>query len=178
MDKEKPYAKNWRVAFKEALEYRFSHIKNSKYFNEKIINRIELFINLNLKKWTDPSEYVLSHVDGMQGMAKFKNSKWLFCGHIDLEDYRFTDPRFVLAGFEVCINYSATSKIPVAFWNAYSKHKKVDGSYRVIKKLFKLLYFMSWIHMIDLNIKNKKISRKMTNRYLNEIKILVEISER
>ncbi|MFA5936962.1 MAG: hypothetical protein WC822_03730 [Candidatus Paceibacterota bacterium] len=167
-----PYKKNWEKSFFLALDLRLKYLIENKYFNKKDSKTLTTFIENKKIKWTSPREYVFSHVDGLQGMVEYKKNKWIFNGHIDLEDYRFTDQRFVLAGFEIGANYS-TKKAPAVFWNEYLKFKKIDKSYEELKDLFKVFYFMSWVHMTDISLKNKKSSRKTNQIYLNKIKKLI-----
>ena len=86
-----PYLTEWKSSFFLALEIRFYHLINNKYLSKEGAKKIDIFILNKKNKWTDPKEYVFSHVDGIQGMVNYIDSKWVFNGHIDLEDYRFTE---------------------------------------------------------------------------------------
>ncbi|MDO8486173.1 MAG: hypothetical protein Q7S77_00525 [Candidatus Staskawiczbacteria bacterium] len=163
-----PYLTKWKNSFFLALEIRLDHLINNKYLSKEEIKKINIFILNKKKKWTDPKEYVFSHVDGIQGMVDYIDSEWVFNGHIDLEDYRFTDQRFVLAGLEIGANYSIDS-ISNSFWDGYLKFKKVDKSFNDLKDLFKLYYFMSWIQMTDEGLNNIKLSSKINKNYINKI---------
>lgn len=163
-----PYLTKWESSFFLALEIRLYHLINNKYLSKVGIKKINIFILNKKKKWTDPKEYVFSHVDGMQGMVDYVNNKWVFNGHIDLEDYRFTDQRFVLAGLEIGANYSI-GPISDVFWDGYLKFKKVDKSFDDLKDLFKLYYFMSWIQMTDEGLNDIKLSSKINKNYVNKI---------
>jgi|GEM_PF-3550105 len=172
VDQTTPYKRSWKESFFLALDLRSKYLTENKYFNDKDSKQLFSFIENKKNKWVSPKEYVFSHVDGLQGMVEYKKNDWVFNGHIDLEDYRFTDQRFVLAGFEIGANYS-TKEAPVSFWKGYLKFKKIDKSYNEIKDLFKVFYFMSWIHMTSLSLKNDKLSKKISKIYIQKIKILV-----
>jgi hypothetical protein len=172
VDQNTPYKTNWKESFFLALDLRLKYLIENKYFNDKDLHKLLSFIEYKKNKWISPKEYVFSHVDGLQGMVEYKKNDWVFNGHIDLEDYRFTDQRFVLAGFEIGANYS-TKEAPVSFWKGYLKFKKVDKSYNELKDLFKIFYFMSWAHMTDLSSKNKKLSKKKNEIYIKMIRILI-----
>jgi len=144
----KPYDLDWKNAFFKSLKNKtekLAVLKNK--FLSKHLFQIRLLISAKEKIWNLPSEYVLSDIDGLQGMAKYKKGQWLFTGHIDLEDYRFTDQRFVLAGYEIANEFEGL-KIPSTFWSGYKKFKSVDPSYEGTKDLFKLYYLFSWFPMV------------------------------
>ncbi|ETB64163.1 TPA: hypothetical protein DIC38_00405 [Candidatus Nomurabacteria bacterium] len=172
VEQDTPYNISWEESFFSALDFRLKYLIENKYFNDKDSKKLIHFIKNKKIKWTSPKEYVFSHVDGLQGMVEYKKNNWIFNGHIDLEDYRFTDQRFVLAGFEIGANYS-TKEAPINFWDGYLKFKKIDKSYHELKDLFKVFYFMSWIHMTALSLKNDKLSRKISKIYIKKIKILM-----
>jgi hypothetical protein len=172
IEQDTPYKTSWKESFFSALDLRLKYLIENKYFNDKDLKNLISFIKNKKRKWTSPKEYVFSHVDGLQGMVEYQKNSWIFNGHIDLEDYRFTDQRFVLAGFEIGANYS-TKEAPISFWGGYLKFKKIDKSYNELKDLFKVLYFMSWIHMTALSLKNDKLSRKISKIYIQKIKILI-----
>lgn len=172
IEQKTPYEISWKESFFSALDLRLKYLTDNKYFNEKDLKKLTHFIKSKKEKWTTPKKYVFSHVDGLQSMVEYKKNNWIFNGHIDLEDYRFTDQRFVLAGFEIGANYS-TKEANVNFWNGYLKLKKVDDSYEQLKDLFKVFYFMSWVHMTALSLKNEKLSKKINKLYIKKIKILI-----
>ncbi len=169
---KKPYKMDWKSAFYGALDIRLNHLLSHHYLSPQQNKKLLFFINKKKRKWINPKEYVLSHVDGLQGMAQHKNKKWVFEGHIDLEDYRFTDQRFVLAGLEIGANYS-TGNASIDFWEGYLKFKQVDSSFDNLKDLFKLYYFMSWIQMTDDGINNIKLSSKINSKYVAKIILLI-----
>ena len=172
VEQDTPYETNWEESFFSALNLRLKYLTENKYFNDKDSKSLISFVENKKRKWTHPKEYVFSHVDGLQGMVEYKKNSWIFNGHIDLEDYRFTDQRFVLAGFEIGANYS-TKEAPTSFWSGYLKFKKIDRSYNELKDLFKVFYFMSWVHMTALSLKNDKLSRQISLIYIKKIKILI-----
>jgi|SRR3989344_264451 len=171
---KKPYTIKWKDSFLKALDIRLHHFLKSNYLSLQQKQELIFFIKEKKRKWTNPKEYVLSHVDGLQGMAEYRNKKWIFSGHIDLEDYRFTDQRFVLAGLEIGSNYSIKDA-PRDFWEGYLKFKKVDRSFHVLKDLFKLFYFMSWIQMTDKSTENIKLSSKINKGYVDKIILITNI---
>src|SRR5439155_15837963 len=92
------------------------------------------FIDGHRQRWVLPRGYALSHPDGLQGHARHDGARWHFNGHLDLEDYAFTDARFPLAGYEL----GAAGPVPPVFWEGYRAYKDVDPSYEVTRDLFKL----------------------------------------
>ena len=172
-DQKVPYLTDWKDAFFLALTNRFYHLVENSYLSKQMAKTLEIFIENKKKEWTNPKEYVFSHVDGLQGMVEYKNNKWVFNGHIDLEDYRFTDQRFVLAGFEIGANYS-TSNVSDNFWEGYYEYKKVDSSYDNLKNLFKLFYFMSWIQMINENTNSSSTSLTIIKNLVDKIELIFD----
>ncbi len=94
--------------------------------------------------WSDPVEFVLSHVDGFQGMAKYNDNVWMFTGFIDIEDYHFTDQRFALAGYELAVEFEG-QVVPPTFWSGYQRYRAIDPTYPRLKSLFQLYYLFAWL---------------------------------
>lgn len=97
-----------------------------------------------LALWTDPSGFVLSHVDGMQGMIVLTSEGWRLTGVVDIEDHYFTDQRFVLAGYELQLETN-NNAILSSFWHGYQIQKTVDPTYWQLRPLFQLYYLLSWV---------------------------------
>jgi hypothetical protein len=169
-DQKTPYLTNWKESFFLALERRVYHLSEN-YLSKPDIKKISRFMKDKYARWTDPDDFVFSHVDGLQGMVSYQN-KWKFNGFIDLEDYRFTDQRFVLSGFEIGSHYSL-SNASNAFWRGYKKFKEIDASYDVLKDLFKLFYFSSWVQMT--NEGTGEIGHSfLIKKFLNRISSIIE----
>ena len=94
--------------------------------------------------WINPSRFVLSHGDGLQGMLVQTASGWSLSGVIDIEDHRFTDPRFALAVYEVELSMSQ-SLLHDSFWTAYLQHTTLDASYSQFRPLFQLYVLLDWL---------------------------------
>lgn len=144
VDMDKKYARDWRESFFESMD---SHLQNAAAKSEFVrnsIDQIRKYIQLKRSEWTDLKSFVFSHTDGFQGMAKFENNQWQLTGIIDLEDHQYTDPRFVLQGHELALEFEQR-QVPPSFWAAYEKHTPLDPSYEKLKDLFKLYYLLSWL---------------------------------
>lgn len=141
---EKPYLLPWKSAVEQAL---MQQLKSCQELNSVVRELpIKTFIEHKLSLWSDPLEFVLSDIDGFQGMAKYENGKWEFTGLIDIEDHKFCDPRMVLAGYEVALYYEDL-KVPPEFWRGYKKYKQIDANYDNLRPLFELYYLMSWLQI-------------------------------
>lgn len=141
---EKPFTMDWKNAFFTSFSYRLKEAL--KYPNEFLRSKkaeLERFIEKCEQSWQDPKEFVLSHTDGLQGMAKLENNQWVFTGVVDIEDHRLYDQRFALAGYELQSVYN-WKEVPLVFWEAYKKNKVVDSSYSSLRNLFWLYYVLSW----------------------------------
>jgi fructosamine-3-kinase len=95
-----------------------------------------------LETLSEPAQFVFSHTDGFQGVLK-KADGWRLLGVIDIEDYQFTDQRFVLAGFELSRSFYGFTVDP-AFWAAYATLKPIDPSYAATRPLFQAYYLLVW----------------------------------
>jgi aminoglycoside phosphotransferase (APT) family kinase protein len=94
--------------------------------------------------WIDPSRFVLSHGDGLQGMAVQTTSGWALSGVIDIEDHRFTDQRFALAVYEVEVSMGQPS-LHDSFWTEYLLQTTLDPSYSQFRPLFQVYVLLDWL---------------------------------
>jgi hypothetical protein len=101
---------------------------------------VRAFVDARRARWVPPRAYALSHTDGLQGHVASVDGRWRYAGHVDLEDYVFTDARFPLAGYEL----GAGGPLPPAFWEGYRAFTEVDPSYEAVRPLFGLYYLLSW----------------------------------
>jgi len=62
-------------------------------------------------------------------------------GHIDVEDFQFTDRRFVLTGFELAHRLNGRT-VPSEFWQAYGW----QPAERHLQ--FELLYLLVWARVL------------------------------
>jgi len=143
----RPYAKSWRDAWFESLNFRLIQAAEKSAFVKGHSNHIQNFIHKKEQEWIDPQHFVFSHTDGFQGMADYKNGEWVLTGVVDVEDNQFTDQRFVLAGHELALEYERRA-VPKSFWREYNKYTKVDDSYQTLKPLFTLYYLLSWLRNV------------------------------
>ena len=143
-NQEEPYPLPWKSAVEQAINHQLEIcLKLNSVLREL---PIKTFIDDKLSLWADPVDFVLSDIDGFQGMARYENNKWAITGLIDIEDYKFCDPRMVLAGYEVALYYEGL-KVPSEFWRSYTKHKQLDDNYNNLKPLFELYYLLSWLQI-------------------------------
>ncbi len=113
--------------------------------------------------WTDPSEFVPSHVDGMQGMIVLTSIGWQLTGVVDIEDHYFTDQRFVLAGYELDLETN-NNAILSSFWHGYQIQKTVDPTYWQLRPLFQLYYLLSWVS--NKPLEQQQIIKELKQRIL------------
>lgn len=169
VDMERPYAKSWKVAFFESFESHLTVTAQKDVFVKNNIERIRHFIEQKGNAWTDPRQFVLSHTDGFQGMAEYRDDEWRFTGIIDIEDHEFTDPRFVLAGHELSLEYKER-EAPKEFWDGYSRNTLVDESYFEFKGLFQLYYLLSWLpHVVYDNWRGMPEDRGKTIKHFEAL---------
>lgn len=146
---ERPYTQDWRSAFLQSLQSKWEDVDE---LPNQFVSEISPAAKEYMKKVGDrldtPDQFVLSHIDGLQAVAEHVGNEWQFRGHIDLEDYAFTDQRFVLAGFELAVAFDHDLVVPQTFWDGYNSVRGVDPSYDEFKDLFKLYYLLSWFPMV------------------------------
>jgi aminoglycoside phosphotransferase (APT) family kinase protein len=92
--------------------------------------------------WVDPSRFVLSHGDGLQGMLVSQGTDWILTGVIDIEDHCFTDQRFALAVYEVSMGHAPLRD---SFWQAYQQRIILDSTYTQFRPLFQLYVLLDWL---------------------------------
>ncbi|KKS38102.1 MAG: hypothetical protein UV01_C0005G0027 [Parcubacteria group bacterium GW2011_GWA2_42_14] len=175
---KEPYLMNWKDAFFFSLHSRLNNaIKRPNEFLRSKKDIIESFISSAESGWQDPKEFVLTHTDGLQGMVKFENNRWIFTGVVDIEDHRFHDQRFVLAGYELQSVYNGR-EVPRVFWEAYQKSKAIDSSYYSLRSLFWLYYILSWfdIPYTDLWRGEEKDKEKIIHKNEELIKKIISAS--
>ena len=139
-----PYPLDWKTAFFVSLENRLREASRRNAVIKQNIGRIERFVAQKESLCTSPSEFVFSHNDGLQGMAKYAGGCWTFAGIVDIEDHYFGDQRFVLAGYELSLHYAGRT-VPATFWAGYRQFKPVPVSYTSLRELFTLYYLLSWL---------------------------------
>ena len=141
---EKPYPLPWKSAVEQAVNHQLETCQKLNLALREL--PIKTFIANKLSLWSDSVDFVLSDIDGFQGMARYEDGKWVVTGLIDIEDHKFCDPRMVLAGYEVALHYEGLEVSP-EFWLGYTKHKQVDTNYNNLKPLFELYYLLSWLQI-------------------------------
>ena len=139
-----PYSENWAEAFTKSLE---SQLLQVQPFMEKGLYDLTAKYLTEITPISNPQAFVLSHTDGFQGVLKRTGDEWRLVGVVDIEDYQFTDQRFVLSGFE--LSHSMENRVvPESFWKAYSYVNAIDSTYDESKDLFKIYYLLVWIRVL------------------------------
>ncbi len=141
---KKPYPESWKLAFFESLRNRIDRAARIDPTMKALETRIRGFIAGRERVWTDPKAYVFSHTDGIQGMAKRDEKGWTITGIIDIEDNNFTDPCFVLAGYELGLKVEDRT-VPASFWEGYKAYAPIDKRFEDLKELFQLYYLLVWL---------------------------------
>jgi fructosamine-3-kinase len=139
-----PYKDDWGTAFFSALNNQINEIKSRGHLSKKDTDRLYAVANTYQSEWIEPAEFVLSHLDGFQGIVAGGNGDWLVGGIIDIEDHQYTDQRFVLCGHELAMEAEG-QKLPGSFWDGYSSQKTIDPTHRHFAPLFKLYYLSVWL---------------------------------
>ena len=140
-----PFKTDWKETFDDSMHSQLAQTK--KYLDESLHEKVSDFMDRNLKTFKSPDRFVLSHTDGIQAIFK-KTAHWECRGAIDIEDYQFTDQRFVLAGMELITALEGHS-LPEVFWKSYSEKMNVDPSYQKTKSLFQAYYLLVWIRVLQ-----------------------------
>ncbi|WP_234300696.1 phosphotransferase, partial [Sphaerospermopsis aphanizomenoides] len=138
-----PHLLSWREAFFTTLHQNLDDACQHQAIAVQKTTILQAIAHY-LAFWTDPSEFVLSHVDGVQGMIVLTSTGWQLTGVVDIEDHYFTDQRFVLAGYELQLETNNNAVLS-SFWNAYQIQKAVDPTYWQLRPLFQLYYLLSWV---------------------------------
>lgn len=139
-----PFAISWTDAFFQALERSLQALMaRAGAVVARHEREVRAFIDERRRRWVPPREYMLSHLDGLQGHAVFERGSWAFTGHVDIEDFGFTDSRFPLAGFEK----GAAGPVTLAFWDSYHAWRPPDPTYEEARQVFQLFYTLEWSWM-------------------------------
>lgn len=160
-----PYPLDWKTVFFKSLKENLLHTTELNQNINKMENNINNFIESKNNIFQNPQEFVLSHIDGFQGMAKQTDDQWKFTGIIDIEDHKFCDQRMVLAGYELSLLWE-NRIVPKQFWDSYKQFKEIDPDYETLKSFYMLYYLLSWISIpyedtekVSENEKEKVIKR-------------------
>jgi len=141
---ETPYETPWGEAFFSALDKQIDEIEDSNHLPTETIAKLRTFSNNQKDTWIEPDSFVLSHLDGFQGIASKQGEDWSMDSIIDIEDHQFTDQRFVLCGHELAMEAEGT-KLPDSFWEGYKSTKEINSTFEQSKPLFKLYYLSVWL---------------------------------
>lgn len=139
-----PYRLPWRDAIFASLRNQLWQANTHSTAIRQNQTAITAFIDQHTTTWIDPTEFVFSHVDGLQAMAAYDAGQWRFTGFVDLEDHCFVDQRFALAGHELIMTVGKRA-LPPTFWAAYGAIKSVPATYQQTRPLFQLYYLLSWL---------------------------------
>jgi fructosamine-3-kinase len=99
-------------------------------------------------KWSDPPAFVLAHGDGIQGTVIETSQGWQVTGVFDIEDYYFSDQRFVFSVLELGFEIDGIALLP-SFWAAYESEKAIDPTYQQVRPLFQLYVLLDWIKNME-----------------------------
>lgn len=141
---ETPYVESWSEAFAKSLESQLEQV--SPFLPAELYSQVTRHVS-DLESIPEPEAFVLSHTDGFQGILKKENAEWSLVGVIDIEDYQFTDQRFVLAGLELSHILEKRS-IPAEFWKSYSEQIAIDPTLDTYKTLFQIYYLLVWVRVL------------------------------
>lgn len=125
--------------FAQAFDVELGKLKG--LVDEALSTRIVAFVTEHLPHLDESKQFVLSHLDGFQGIAQGSNITI-----IDIEDHQFTDQRFVLAGHELSLEIEG-KQTPESFWNEYKAETSIPKNYFNTKSLFQLYYLIVWMHV-------------------------------
>lgn len=138
-----PHPLGWQDAFFTALYQQLESACNHAAVADQRLKIMRTVADYRAQ-WTDPTGFVLSHLDGLQGMVEKTSTGWKFMGVLDIEDHSFTDQRFVLSTFELEAEIQDVSILP-GFWAAYKEQTTLDPTYRKLRPLFQLYVLLDWI---------------------------------
>lgn len=135
---------SWRDAFFDDLHRKLDYACRHQAIaihKTTILKTIAYYSSL----WSDPPEFVLSHLDGMRGMiVTTPKNWWQLTGVVDIEEHIFTDQRLVLAGYELKLD-PKNDAVLSNFWTGYQMEKVVDPTYWRLCALFQLFYLLGWV---------------------------------
>ena len=157
-DMDRPYSTSWESAFFASFE---NCVRVAADIFGSIARRaaeISDFSESMRASWTDPRAFVLSHADGFQGLVRNENGRWRLIGIIDIEDYQFTDPRFVLAGMELGLELKGRS-LPRPFWQKYARVAELEASFGRTRNLFKVYYLLNWLAVLHRDRRDTEAER-------------------
>lgn len=137
-----PHPLRWRDAFFTALHTILDRACIHSVIAQRRQQIVQTF-DQYAAAWIDPSQFVLSHGDGLQGMLVPNGTSWILSGVIDIEDHYFTDQRFALAVYEVSIGHTPLHD---SFWEAYQQHTILDKTYTQYRPLFQLYVLLDWLN--------------------------------
>ena len=141
---ESPYVTPWGEAFFSALHNQINEIADKDHLPNEMIIKLRTFSDNQKAHWVEPENFVLSHLDGFQGIASKHGENWSVDSIIDIEDHQFTDQRFVLCGHELAMEAEG-SKLPESFWTGYQSSRDIDPTFEQSRSLFKLYYLSVWL---------------------------------
>ena len=144
--------------FAQAFSVELNKLKD--FVDEALYIRIKSFVEEHLPHLDEPKQFVLSHLDGFQGIAQGDD-----ISIIDIEDHQFTDQRFVLAGYELSLEIEG-KQASEAFWSAYKAETSVPENYAATKNLFQLYYLIVWMR-VAMNEEGKETVLNGINMVLN-----------
>ena len=140
-DLSAPHALRWRDAFFTALHAILDRACVHAAIAERRQQIAQTF-DQHAADWVEPSQFVLSHCDGLQGILVPDATSWSLTGVIDIEDHCFTDQRFALAVYEVTMGHAPLQD---SFWEAYQQRTVLDSTYAQFRPLFQLYVLLDWL---------------------------------
>lgn len=167
---KKEYELSWRDAFQKSIYSRLSDVKY--LLDSDTIKKIWKYIDAYIKKLNNPDVYVLSHLDWLQAIFIKENTSRILSGVIDVEDYQFTDQRFVMAGITLCERLGRY-KLPEDFFEIYQSKISLDSSFNKFEDLFQMYYLLVWIRVLNEygNIEEEQRCREVLNEILENLLI-------
>jgi hypothetical protein len=114
----------------------------------ELYKRIAAYIADKSTQLQDPEYFVLSHTDGLQALFYKDADTWHLRGVIDVEDYQFTDQRFVLSGVTLAHKFHGYTLSPT-FWDTYKAHTTFDERFSEFETLFHIYYLLVWIKVFE-----------------------------
>lgn len=142
VSKNDPYGIDWKTAFSQSIYSRLSNVNG--VLSDELYSKIKEYIDVSVQQLNNPEKYVLSHLDGLQALFQKKEQGWKLSGVIDIEDYQFTDQRFVLAGItlnQLFGKYQLTED----FWSTYGSIVDIDKTFKEFEVFFQVYYLLVWI---------------------------------
>lgn len=142
-----PHPLAWRDAFFLALDETLAAGRDHPLLASRYAAVAQTIARLKTK-WSDPPAFVLAHGDGIQGMVVERPEGWQVTGIFDIEDYYFSDQRFVFAVLELVFELDGIPLLP-SFWAAYEAEKSIDSTYQQVRLLFQLYVLLDWIKNME-----------------------------